>query len=420
MGKFHQIAAIYLNKKMLVIGALGFASGLPLLLTLSVLSYWLAKIGVDKTTIGLFALVSIPYSFKFCWSPIIDKVPLGIITKYFGQRRGWALLCQCILMLSIIALGQTDPHSHLEQTAILALIVAIASASQDIVIDAIRIEMLKENEQGAGAAMSVGGYRLGMLAAGGGSIILSDFINWDLIFFINSALVLIGVIAVLFADEYHQHIDKKQNFKQFMQYTIIEPFTDFFAKQGAVIILLFIVFYKYGDAFSGAMANPFYQEMGFSGLEIGATTKFMGLIMTLLGVFCGGIIVARFGIITALFLGGVFQALTNIFFVILANVGHDISLLNITIGTDNFTGGIGTAALVAYLSTLTNKHHTATQYAILSSFMASGRTILSSGSGFVASELGWTNFFILSIIMAIPALILLAIIKKYYDSNHHG
>lgn len=400
---------------MVIIGLLGFSSGLPLLLTLSVLSYWLSQIGVEKSSIGLFALVSVPYSFKFLWSPFIDKLPIPVLSKKFGQRRAWALFCQAILMVAIIAMGFTNPEINPLHTAILALIVAFASASQDIVIDALRIELLQSNQQGAGAAMSVGGYRLGMLLAGGGSLIMSDFIGWPVIFAINGLFILFGMVAVYLCPEPDETPPKYKNLDEFWHFTIIEPFKDFFTHKNALLILIFIILYKYGDAFSGVMANPFYHELGFSGTEIGSITKFMGLIMTISGVFAGGYLVARLGILRALLIGGIIQAATNIFFVALAVVGYNLPLLVMAISTDNFAGGVGTAALVAYLSSLTNKSHTATQYALLTSMMASGRTFLSSGSGFVAEYMGWFNFFVLSIIMAIPALIILKYLGKNTD-----
>lgn len=411
--KWREALAIYRRRDIILVGFLGFSSGLPLLLTLSVMSYWLASLGIGKSAIGLFALVGVPYNLKFLWAPLIDKLPIPYVSERFGQRRAWAWLSQAALALAIVALGFSDPSTNIYVCAILALCVAFFSATQDVVLDALRIELLSTREQGGGAASFIGGYRLAMLAVGGGALVLSDYIVWPLVFCLLAMGLLVGALAVAYAREptppKASSPDKAQQnppqkFRSFLQDAVIAPFQHFFTHRHAWIILLFVVLYKYGDAFGGVMANPFYLDLGFSGSEIGVITKIWGLGATLLGVFGGGVLVARYGIMPALLIGGILQATTNIFFIALATIGDSILLLTVAIAGDNFTGGIGTAALVAYLSHLCNVRHTATQYALLSSLAAVGRTFLSSGAGFAADAVGWVSFFGLTMLLAVPAL----------------
>lgn len=410
--------AAYLTPRMLVILVTGFASGLPFLLTLSTLSYWLSKVGVDKTTIGLFALVQAPYTFKFIWSPIMDQVPLPILTRLLGRRRSWMLLTQILLVFAIFFMGQTDPAIEPWMTAFAALIVAFLSASQDIVIDAYRIEYLSEPEQGQGAAATQIGYRFGVLLAGAGAIGLSDFVSWPLIFTILTAAMAASAVATLFIPEpIVAARPPKRDYVEWVVESVVAPFADFIKRRGWVVILLFVLFYKYGDALSGSMANPFYVEMGFSGLEVSSVTKVWGVWMTIVGAVIGGLAVARWGVFRALLIGGILQAVTNLAFVYLAMVGHDLPTLAIAITADNIAGGAAGAALVAYLSSLCNVAFTATQYALLTSFMAFGRTWLSSPSGWIADHTDWVTFWSLSIFLAIPGLAFLLWIMKLYPAG---
>ncbi|WP_374380450.1 AmpG family muropeptide MFS transporter [Dongia sp.] len=409
--------SVYFTRRQLIIFVMGFASGMPLLLTLSTLSYWLSTVGVDKTTIGLFTLVGAPYTFKFAWSPVIDQVKLPILGR-LGRRKSWLLFIQILLAAAIFAMGQSDPVANAGLTALLAIIVAFFSASQDIVIDAYRIEILGPEEQGAGAGTTQVGYRIGLLLAGAGATALSDYVGWPTIFAILAAAMLLCAFSTLFVPEPKTaSVRTHKSYADLINDAVIKPFADFIGRKGWVIILLFILFYKYGDAFGGAMANPFYHELGFTGTEIAAVSKLFGIIASLVGGVVGGVIVARFGLFRTLLVGGILQAVTNLLFSYLATKGADIFWLAIAISADNVAGGIASAALVAYLSGLCNIAFTATQYALFSSFMAQGRTILSAGSGWMADHTDWASFWALTTLMAIPGILLLLWISRLYP---HG
>lgn len=414
-----QAMGVYFTPRQLIILVMGFASGLPLLLTLSTLSYWLSTVGVDKTTIGLFTLVGAPYTFKFAWSPIIDQLRLPLLGR-LGRRRSWLLVLQLALAGAIFLMGQTNPVSAPGMTALLAVIVAFFAASQDIVIDAYRIEILKDAEQGAGAGTTQVGYRFGMLLAGAGATALSDYINWTTIFAILAAAMILCAVFTLFVPEpviIAKAPDARKSYAEWLNDAVIQPFAEFMGRRGWVVILLFILFYKYGDAFGGAMANPFYHELGFTGTEIAAMSKVYGVIASLVGGVLGGLVVARFGLFKTLLIGGVLQAVTNLLFSVLAMKGDDLIWLGIAITADNLAGGVAAAALVAYLSGLCNVAFTATQYALFTSFMAQGRTVLSSGSGWLADHTDWVSFWALTTIMALPGLLLLFWIARLYP---HG
>ena len=415
-GNWLRAFAIYGDRRILIIFFMGFSSGLPLLLTLSTLSYWLAKVGVDKTAIGLFALVGVPYSLKFLWAPIIDQARIPVLARLLGHRRSWALVTQAALIVAILALGSCDPAVDPWATAAAALAVAFFSASQDIVIDAYRIEILSDDEQGAGAASTQFGYRVGLLAAGAGALALSDFVGWFWVFAAMAALVLVGSVTVLLAPEPHRRwaAPERIDIRERLRIAVVGPLAEFMQRRGWLVILLFALLYKFGDAIGGVMANPFYVELGFTGTEIGSISKVLGLFATLLGVFVGGAMVARYGILWALVIGGVLQAATNLLFAVQAIVGHDLAMLAVTISTDSFTGGLGSAAFVAYLSSLCNKAFTGTQYALLTSLMAFGRTVLSSGGGWLADQMDWVSFFIITTGLAIPGLLLLAWLMRLY------
>ena len=408
----------YLTPRMLIILAMGFASGLPLLLTLSTLSFWLKKVGVDLTTIGLFALVGTPYTFKFLWSPIMDQVPLPLLTRLLGRRRSWLLVTQVLLAGAIFFMGQTDPVIDPWLTALAALIVALLSASQDIVIDAYRIELLPDAEQGQGAAATQVGYRFGLLLAGAGAVGLSDFYSWPVIFgVLSAAMIVSAVITLLVPEPKVAERPAKRDYGQWVKESVIDPFADFMGRRGWIVILAFVLFYKFGDALGGTMANPFYVEMGFTGVEVASISKVWGIWMTIVGALIGGIAVARWGVFRALLIGGVLQAVTNLAFTYVAIVGHDLPALAIAITADNLAGGAAGAALVAYLSGLCNVAFTATQYALLTSFMAQGRTWLSSGSGWLADHTDWATFWTSTMFLAVPGLLLLLWIMKLYPGG---
>jgi MFS transporter, PAT family, beta-lactamase induction signal transducer AmpG len=434
--------APYLTPRMLVILAMGFASGLPLLLTLSTLTYWLSKVGVDKTTIGLFALVGTPYTFKFLWSPIMDHAPLPVLTRLLGRRRSWLLLTQALLAVAIFAMGLTDPAGNPVRTAIAALVVAFLSASQDIVIDAYRIDLLPTEQQGHGAGATQVGYRIGILLAGAGALALSDYVSWPAVFTMLAGAMVAAMVVTLLAPEPKAPPPReKRDYVEWVKEAFIDPFADFMRRRGWVLILVFVLFYKFGDALGGFMANPFYNEMGFTGVEIGSISKIWGVWMSALGAVIGGISVARWGIFRALLIGGILQAVTNLTFSYVAMTNadygacaqaalaadpkaivsdlcamhrHDIASLAIAITADNIAGGAAGAALVAYLSSLCNVAYTATQYALLTSFMALGRTWLSAGSGWLADHMDWASFWALTMLLAVPGLLLLWLMMRRY------
>jgi PAT family beta-lactamase induction signal transducer AmpG len=411
---------VYFTRRQLIILVMGFASGLPLLLTLSTLSFWLSKLGVDKTTIGLFALVGIPYTFKFAWSPIIDQLPIPVLTRLLGRRKSWLLVLQIGLAAAIFGMGRTDPVSAPSATALMTILMAFFAASQDIVIDAYRIELLDDREQGAGAGTTQVGYRIGMLLAGAGAVAMSDFISWPTIFAILAAAMLLCAVFTLAIPEpkagIHE-IGRTTGYVEWIKGAAIRPFVDFIGRRGWIAILLFILFYKFGDAFGGTMATPFYNELGFTGTEIAAMSKVYGLIASLVGGVLGGLIVVRIGLFRTLIIGGVLQAVTNLLFSYLAIKGNSLLWLGIAITADNLAGGVAAAAFVAYLSGLCNVAFTATQYALLTSFMAQGRTVMSSGSGWLADHMDWVSFWALTGLMALPGLLLLLWIARLYPQG---
>ncbi|MBJ3777623.1 AmpG family muropeptide MFS transporter [Acuticoccus mangrovi] len=405
--------AVYLTRRQLVIFLMGFSSGLPLLLGFSTLSFWLREAGVSLAAIGGLLTVATPYSLKFLWAPLLDHVRLPGVCRLLGLRRGWLLTIQILLAGAILLVGQADPTTSLGVLAVAALAMAFLSASQDIVIDAYRIEILDEHEQGAGAAMTQAGYRVGMLASGAGALALADVLPWSAVYGVMAGLIAVGVVATLIADEPESRRPPPPDRPlAFLRHATLDPLKDFATRRGWLVILLFVLLYKYGDSVAGAMANPFYVDLGFSGTEIASVTKVLGVVMTMVGVFAGGALVARLGILPALAVGGVAQAITNLTFAWLSTMGHDLGALAAAVGIDSFAGGLGSAAFVAYLSALCNVAFTATQYALLTSLMAFGRTALASTSGLLAEALGWPGFFIATTLIAVPALGLIAVIAR--------
>lgn len=392
--------------------ALGFASGLPLALTASTLAVLLVENGIDKTTIGLFAAVATPYSLKFLWAPLVDTLPFPLLTRILGRRRGWLIGTQILLALAIIALGAYDVSVNPFVTAWLAFLVAALSATQDIVVDAYRVEMLPPEQQGNGAAVSMFGYRIGMLVSSAGALLLAEHSGWAFTYTVMAALLGIGAAATLLAGEPKNTHRSTPSTRPSLREAVIMPFKDFMNREQWVTILLFIFLFKFGDAFIGIMTNPFLLELGFTKTEIAEVVKIYGLIATLAGGFFGGWLVQRYGMWWPLMIGGILQAVTNLPFAYLALEGHDMTLLAIAVAADNFYGGMASTAIVAYLSSLCNIRYTATQYALLSSLAALARTLFSTPAGAVAESIGWPAFFIASTFMAIPGLVLLWMLKK--------
>ncbi|MBM3545680.1 MAG: AmpG family muropeptide MFS transporter [Alphaproteobacteria bacterium] len=402
--------AIYREPRLLAILLMGFSSGLPLALTGATLGVWLAEAGLSLTAIGLFALVGTAYNFKFVWSPLIDRLPLPVLTRLLGRRRGWAVLIQVLLGLAIFVLGLADPRIDPWWTALGAVAVAFLSASQDIVLDAYRVELLEDREQAAGAAATQVGYRFGMLAAGAGALYLATFFGWQVTYATMGALMAVGILTVLFTREpaaTEALAPTRPGISGWIADAVFAPFADFVTRPNWLLILVFVVLYKLGDALAGTVSSPFYVAMGFSKIEIANISKIFGVVSTLVGVALGGVVTYRLGLLRGLMVCGVLQALSNLMFAIQAMVGYDVTMLMVTIATENITGGMGSAAFVAYLSSLCSVSYTATQYALLSSLAATARTMLSSSGGWLAETLGWVPFFGFTVLAAIPGLLLL-------------
>ncbi len=414
-----QSGRVYLERRVLVILLLGFSSGLPLLLVYSTLSAWLKESGVSLTVIGLFSWASAAYAFKFLWSPLVDRMPLPVLTKALGQRRGWLVFAQLMVALAMLGLGRSEPSVDLWGTALWATLLAFASATQDIVIDAYRIESLDEEQLGAGSGNYVLGYRLAMLAAGAGALFIADSAGWFAAYAAMAALMAVGLITVLASPEPPRPAapDRSQpdgrpatflsDATAVVYQAVIRPFADFMTRPNWLMILLFVALYKYGEALLGVMANPFYLDLGFSKSEIAAVSKIYGLSMTIGGGLIGGILVARYGIMKALLYAGILQCVANLAYAAQAMVGYSIPMLALSISVENLTAGMATSAFVAYLSSLCNVAYTATQFALLTSLMSATRTIFASGGGWLADQLDWASYFVITTFAAVPGLLVL-------------
>jgi len=435
---WHAALSVYLDRRVASLLFFGFSSGLPLALTGATLAARLERSGVSLTEIGLIGLVGIAYSLKFLWSPVVDRLPLPLLTRWLGRRRGWLLLSQFVLFGSVLALAPLDPGTTdgLWWVVVWAAAVAFASATQDIVIDAYRTEILEPEKLGAGAANLVYGYRVAMLVSGGGALLLAQYFGWTFAYGAMAVLVVVGILAVLFNPEParretaesrrleaigRDYVDGFERLPEgvrlaaaWVHGAVICPFVEFMARPGWIAILLFIALYKYGDALLGMMATPFYLRTGFSLAEIGVVSKGWGFAATLIGVGVGGWMVARFGIMKSLLICGVLQAGSNLVFALQAWIGYSVPMLAVTIGVENVTGGMGTTAFVAYMSSLCNFAYTATQYALLSSLMATARTALAAGGGWLADQTGWLTFFLLTTLAALPGLALLVWMMRRY------
>lgn len=460
-----QALAAYCDRRVVPIWGLGFSAGLPILLVFSTLSAWLREGQISLKSIGFVSYVLLAYSLKFLWAPLVDRLPIPGLTRMLGRRRGWILFAQFCVMVGLSGMALTDPQADLGAMVAFGLMVAFSSATQDIAIDAYRIEAAEPSLQATMAGAYIYGYRLGMLVAGGGALILADKYGWMFAYLAMAAAMGVGVITVLLMPEPQRpevrqaaRIDGTDEVpstpRQFwvrrigvwLLDAVFNPFLDFFRRNGlfmAVIILAFVGLYRLSDIVMGVMAIPLYVDLGFSKATIGAVTKGFGLGMTLVGVFLGGVLVARFGIMRPLLLGAIMVALTNLLFVLLASsvprfpidsllpslMGDDIGsgglfvlqdvlmralawpepdrwLLVLTISGDNLSGGLASTCFIAYLSTLTNRAYTATQYALFSSFMTLPGKLLAGMSGVIVEKVGYVSFFTLSSILGVPAILL--------------
>jgi PAT family beta-lactamase induction signal transducer AmpG len=419
--------AVYLQPRVLIVLMLGFSSGLPLALSGSTLLVWMRESGVDLGTIGLFALVGTPYTLKFLWAPLVDALHVPFFTRAFGRRRGWLVFSQLLLIGAILLLALTDPARSPLFVALGALLVATMSSTQDIVVDAFRVESLPESEQAAGMASYVAAYRIGMLISTAGALfIVSGFEGtgitrsaaWMWGYVVMAALVLIGTITALVATEPEQSAraeaaKRSESAFNRVLHAAIGAFSEFLTRRDAFAALAFVVLFKFTDAFSGTMTAPFVIDLGFTRNDYAAIVKGVGLAATLIGGFAGGFVARRYSLAASLWIGGVLQAVANLSFSWLAFIGVNQWALAFAITTENFTSAIGTVIFVAYLSALCrNPLHTATQYALLTALAAVGRTYLSSGAGYVAKATGWPMFFVICMLVAIPSLILLAWLQR--------
>lgn len=408
MNQLISSLTVYANKRIITIALLGFVSGLPFPLTFATLSFWFAEVGVSKSSIGLFALVGTPFVIKFLWAPLVDQLPIPFLTRKLGQRRGWIILTQIGIMISLILLGTGDPLKDMWSMALLAVIVSVCSATQDIGIDAYRIEIVNEEQQGPGAAAIVFGWRIGALVAGAGSLFVAAAFGWFIAYCAMAALMLLGTVTVLLSKEPKaRKTYKESGVEKWLKHAVVEPFTQFMTRKGWLVILLFILVYKMGDAIALSMLSPFAVDLGFSKQEFATIVKIYGTIATLAGAFVGGALMYRVGIIRGLWICGILQMLSTLAFVWQAHMGHDNMALTITISLENFASGMGTTAFVAYISSLCHASFTATQYALFSALGAVGRTWFSAQSGFMVESLGWSSFFLTCMGLALPGLVLL-------------
>jgi PAT family beta-lactamase induction signal transducer AmpG len=428
---FAETLAVYLQPRVLIVLFLGFASGLPLALSGSTLLVWMRESGVNLGTIGLFALVGTPYTLKFLWAPVVDALEVPVLSRLLGRRRGWLIFAQFLLIATIVFLSFTDPAAAPALVAVGALLVAAASATQDIVIDAFRVETLPESEQAAGMAAFVAAYRIGMLISTAGALFLVSGFEamgltrhgaWTAGYIAMAGLVLIGMITTLFATEPPQSTtasrlaategahDPQGAHNPFARVVkaATGAFAEFLSRDMALVVLAFVVLFKFTDAMSGAMTAPFVIDIGFTRNDYAAIVKGVGLAATLIGGFAGGFVAKAYPLSISLWIGGILQAVANLAFSWLAVVGVSSFALAVAITAENFTSAIGTVIFVAYLSALCrNPLHTATQFALLTALAAVGRTYLSSGAGFLAAATGWAWFFAICALAGIPSLILL-------------
>lgn len=398
----------FLSPTIISIFFLGMACGFPFALTASTLKTWLASHEISMKSIAMFGYISMPYMLKFLWSPLVDGIKIPYLANIFGHRRSWLLLTQACLVVAIIFLAMSNPEQDLLYCAITATIVAFLSATQDIVVDAYRIEKLPENLQSLGVTMYIYGYRLGLFFCGAGLLLIADMSSWQYAYFAGAGLFVISIITTLFSSEpSHKITSEIKSYHEHLQKILILPFKDFTQTKGWVYLLLFVVVFKLGDAISGSMTNPFLTKTGFSLTEIAAIVKTFGLSATLIGSFIGGIIVIRFGLFRCLIFAAIIQMLSNLMFILQDHVGYNLSLLTATILIENVSGSIGDVVFIGYLSSLCNVNFAASQYALLSSLATLGRNLVSGSLGFIIDDYGWTMYFMISIIAALPGILML-------------
>lgn len=414
-GGFVATMAPYFRPRPIAALLLGISSGFPLALLLGTMTFWLAKVGIDKKTIGFAIGLTTPYTLKFLWAPLVDRLKLPILTGLFGQRRAWLFFVQALLFGSVWMLGASQPELHLGVFAFWAIATAFLGATQDIIIDAYRIEILPEDELAHGTANNQFGYRLGAFAAGVGTIAIASpeglGLGWARAYGLTGFCILPGLLAALWAGRgLHDRVlsaEGRQSIGQWLQSTLIGPFREFLMRRGAVLILLFVLVYKLGDAMGQSMLNPMIVELGFSDTEFIAINKVIGFWGLIVGTALSAPLLAWLGMGRALFVSGVLMMVSNLTFAILASQGHSTLWLTIAVATEQVTSGLGLTIFVTYLSGLSSLAYTATQFALLSSLAGVGRTWLSSPAGIFAEQLGWVGFWIMTTIVALPGMVLL-------------
>lgn len=430
---------VYAHPRVIGMLFLGFSAGLPLLLVLGTLSFWLSEAGIDRATIGHLSWVGLAYGFKFLWSPLVDRLPLPLLTAKLGRRRSWLLLSQVCIALALLGMANTDPVVNLTHMVFFALAVAFASATQDIALDAYRIEAVEIKKQGAMAATYQAGYRIAMITAGAGALWIAaavdpseasyDFRPWQVAYTVMAALMVVGMLTTLIIREPERHVSHtteereqhaREKFAQaglsgtlltataWFYSAVLSPFIDFVQryKWQALLILSLIAVYRISDVVMGVMSNPFYQEMGFTKDEVATVSKVYGVIMTIAGAALGGLLTMRIGVMRTLMLGAMLSAATNLLFVWLAGRGHDVGALVFTVSADNLSAGIASSAFVAYLSGLVNQAYSATQYALFTSVMLLLPKFIAGFSGEFVDAYGWANFFTGTALIGIPVLVL--------------
>ncbi|RYF81756.1 MAG: MFS transporter [Comamonadaceae bacterium] len=418
--------------------ALGFAAGLPLLLVLGTLSFRLREAGIDRTTIGYLSWVGLAYGFKWVWAPLVDRLPLPPLTTWLGRRRGWLLVAQAMVIAGLIGMALSDPRAGLEPLVGFALLVAFGSATQDIALDAFRIESAEPRKQAALAAAYQTGYRLAMIWAGAGVLWVAAWAEmsvaeaatggyqngaWLTAYLVMAASMAVGVVTVLLSPEpARRELPPAKNAADWLHSALIEPFADFIHRYRwqAALILALIATYRISDVVMGIMANPFYVDMGFTKEEVATVSKVYGVIMTLAGAFVGGVLSMRLGVMRVLMLGAVLSAASNLLFAWLGTRGHDVTALVLVVSADNLAGGIASAAFIAYLSSLTNVSYSATQYALFSSMMLLLPKFVAGYSGVFVDANGYGPFFIATAALGLPVLVLVALAARSARASPPG
>ena len=425
------VFAVYAEPATLRMLLLGFSAGLPLLLVFGTLSFWLREAGVNRTTIGYLSWVGLAYGFKWVWAPLVDRMPIPLLTSLLGRRRSWLLISQLTIIGALIGIGFADPKLALTPVVWCALAIAVGSATQDIALDAYRIESADADRQAALASSYMTGYRIAMIWAGAGALWIAARAEtsgvvgyqqgaWQAAYWVMAASMLLGVATVLLSPEpAARAIKPARNAAEWLQGALIEPFADFLRRYGkqAILILALIAVYRISDVVMGIMANPFYVDMGYTKDEVAAVTKIYGVIMTLVGAFVGGALAMRFGVMRVLMLGAVLSAASNLLFAWLGTRGHDVVALTFVISADNLSSGIASAAFVAYLSGLTNVNYSATQYALFSSMMLLLPKFLAGYSGAMVDSFGYGNFFVATALMGVPVLALVYLASRIQSPN---